>query len=711
MRTARHQDRPPRSTPALIAGLCCLALAACQQPAREVERDAAVKDAGSLPEPSEPAWLANLRARGALRVLILQPEAGEVVPREGDRLLADRARAEALAARLDVDVEFVPIERESQLVPALLAGRGDLIGTPLRADAPVDGIAFSKPVRHVQIVAVSARKDRKRLRKARHLSRFELVRTPTLSSELLDRLGKQARRELTVVEPEDPEDIDEILFRIGTGKGEAAVTLSHHLDDYLAYRKDVRGAFTLGDLPIALAVPAGQRDLLDFIDAFLAEYLMTPHLRQRYGGDLADIKQRRVIRVAMLNNAVAYFIYRGQQVGFQFDLAELLSMRLGVRLEVVVPKRPGDLLRMLTENRADVAVVTPNLDDPLFGQCGYSLPIDHADQVLVQPADQAPLSDLEQLAGKTVNVRRSSQYYATLKWIAKRVSGLRVVAASEDHETEELIRQVGQGEIPLTVANSALLQVERSYRDDIQGSLVLARARPLVFAVRAESRDLLERLNRFVLKDCSGPKHRALLDRYFGKNRRMAEVRTESLSATGAISPYDELVKAVGREFDLDWRLILAQMYQESRFDPRAVSWAGARGLLQVMPETGRELGLKDPWDPEQNVRAGVGYLKWLISRFEPTLPERQRIRFALASYNAGLGHVRDARRLARARRLDPDRWFDHVEKAIVLLEKPKYHRRAKHGYCRGSEPVQYVSRIQDKYDAFSRLAPALDGE
>lgn len=711
MRLADRQEFPPPLSTALFAGLCCLILAACQQSTDPTATDAAVESPGGDQGPAEPAGLAALRAKGVLRVLLLEPEGGEVVPREGGRLLADRARAEALAARLGIDVQIVPVERESQLVPALLADRGDLIGTPIRSDQAHAGVAFGKPVRHVELTVVSARKDRKRLRRARDLKRFKLVRTPVLSDDMRARLSKQARRELEVIEPPDPEDIDEILFRIGTGKGEAAVILSHYLEDYQAYRKDVRAAFELGDAPIALAVRSDRRDLLDFTDAFLAEYLMTPHLRQRYGGDLADIKQRRVIRVAMLNNAVAYFIYRGQQVGFQFDLAELLSMRLGVRLEVVVPDRPGDLLRMLVEDRADVAVVTPNLDDPLFGQCGFSLPIDHADQVLVQPAGQEPLTDLDQLAGKTVHVRRSSQYYATLKWIAQRVSGLRVVASSEDHETEELIRQVGEGEIPLTVANSALLKVERTYRDDIQGSLVLARARPLVFAVREESHELLERLNRFVLADCSGPKHRALLERYFGHDRRMAEVRTESLSATGAISPYDDLAKAVGREFGLDWRLILAQMYQESRFDPKAVSWAGARGLLQVMPETGRQLGLKDPYDPEQNVRAGVKYLEWLISRFEPTLPERQRIRFALASYNAGLGHVRDARRLARARRLDPDRWFGNVERAIELLEKPKFHRRAKHGYCRGSEPVQYVGHIQDKYDAFSRLVPALDGE
>jgi len=126
---------------------------------------------------------------------------------------------------------------------------------------------------------------------------------------------------------------------------------------------------------------------------------------------------------------------------------------------------------------------------------------------------------------------------------------------------------------------------------------------------------------------------------------------------------------------------------------------------MQIMPGTAREMGLADPWDPEQNMRTGVAYLSRLIDRIDPSLPMRQRIRFALAAYNAGLGHLRDARRLARAKGWDPERWFEHVERAMALLEKPRYYRRARHGYVRGSEPVQYVSRIQDKYDVYTRLA------
>jgi membrane-bound lytic murein transglycosylase F len=172
----------------------------------------------------------------------------------------------------------------------------------------------------------------------------------------------------------------------------------------------------------------------------------------------------------------------------------------------------------------------------------------------------------------------------------------------------------------------------------------------------------------------------------------------------GPLTPYDALLKRHSARYNLDWRLMAALAYQESRFDPSARSWAGARGLFQLMPVTGRELGFDDLEDPNQGIPAGIQYLARLIDQFEPTLPFRQRVRFALAAYNAGYGHVVDARRIAAELGLDPNRWFQNVERAMLLLENPKYYRRARHGFCRGQQPVKYVSEIQSRYDTYVKL-------
>ena len=170
------------------------------------------------------------------------------------------------------------------------------------------------------------------------------------------------------------------------------------------------------------------------------------------------------------------------------------------------------------------------------------------------------------------------------------------------------------------------------------------------------------------------------------------------MEAGKAISPYDDLVKKESLKYGLDWRLITSQMYQESRFNPKARSFAGAQGLLQVMPRTGRQFGYTNLTKPENGVAAGLAYLDWLEQRFPARLDLAEKLYFTLAAYNAGHGHVEDARRLAQRLGKDPDKWFGHVEDAMLLLAKPQYARQARYGYVRGSEPVKYVREIKNRY-------------
>ncbi len=171
------------------------------------------------------------------------------------------------------------------------------------------------------------------------------------------------------------------------------------------------------------------------------------------------------------------------------------------------------------------------------------------------------------------------------------------------------------------------------------------------------------------------------------------------------LSPYDEITRKYADEYGFDWRLITAQMYQESRFDPATKSFAGAEGLLQVMPRTAKFMGFGDMSGPEEGIHAGVKYLQWVRNRFEPTLPFNERMWFALAAYNAGHGYVQDARRLARQKGWDDDRWFDHTEKAMLLLSKERYAKKSRHGYVRGIEPVSYVRNIRRRYRAYVDIA------
>lgn len=148
----------------------------------------------------------------------------------------------------------------------------------------------------------------------------------------------------------------------------------------------------------------------------------------------------------------------------------------------------------------------------------------------------------------------------------------------------------------------------------------------------------------------------------------------------------------------MDWRLLVSQMYQESKFNPKAKSFAGALGLMQVMPRTAREFGFDNLQTPENGIAAGTAYMNWLEERFPGELDFQERIYFTLAAYNAGTGHVRDARRLAKQLGLDSNKWFGHVDQAMLKLSQPKYYKQSRFGYVRGSEPVTYVRNIRDRY-------------
>ena len=161
------------------------------------------------------------------------------------------------------------------------------------------------------------------------------------------------------------------------------------------------------------------------------------------------------------------------------------------------------------------------------------------------------------------------------------------------------------------------------------------------------------------------------------------------------ISPYDEIIQRHASHYNMDWHLMSALAYTESRFNPAAKSRVGARGLMQVMPATGRELGFDNVEDLESNVEAGTLYMSRLIRVLTDKVPPQERVNFALAAYNAGLGHVYDAQKIAREMGLNPNKWFGNVEKAIVLLQKPEYARKARYGYCRGGQPVAYVAKVR----------------
>ncbi|MCZ6616846.1 MAG: transporter substrate-binding domain-containing protein [Gammaproteobacteria bacterium] len=439
-------------------------------------------------------------------------------------------------------------------------------------------------------------------------------------------------------------------------------------------------------------------DLLAALDQFLVEQHIGGRRAQRDRQDLSGIKASGTMRMLTLTGPHTFFLWRGELLGFEYELLKLFAKEQGVRLEVVLAPDRASLFENLKLDHADVlAAAVTVTEERLESGLRFSEPYMYVDEVFVSSATNPPPETLEGFDDRMVYSNPVTSHWQHLRQLQPQV---KIQAVADDVET--LLERVRSLEYDITLIDSHLLAIERVHHTDLAEGPVLTRGAPIAWVVHPDNVELGQALDQFTKRVYRGRTYNLLWQKYFGNKRRV--IRHEQQRLVGAeLSPYDGLVKRQSSEFEFDWRMVVAQMYQESGFDPTRTSFAGARGLMQVMPRTAGQVGVavEDLWKPEPNIIAGTRYLNWTRQRFEDSLPLSERLWFALAGYNAGPGHVRDARRLAREQGLNPNLWFDNVERAMLLLSKPKYAQRAHYGFVRGSEPVNYVREIRERYRAY----------
>lgn len=663
--------------------------------------------------PKEPWDLPRIRERGTLRILI---EGGDApfLPRHGAPLIKDRELAEAFAHAEGLTPEFVLVDDFTELWPALKEGRGDVIAAQLTVtEDRQQEVAFTWALETVAEWVVGRRGAPGLPTEAKALAGREVhVRRSSSYAQSLLRLREEGI-DLQLVDAPESADPEVLAYDVTRGERPLTVVDSHMLPGIAAYNPDLQPLFKIAEgQRIAWAVRKDATALLARMNAFLVERTLTEHTSELFTGDLEQIRKRGVLRVLTRNNPVTYFMWRGEAFGFDYELMKLVADELGVRLAMVVPPSREELIPWLLEGRGDVIAASMTATTERAKKVRFTRPYLFVDEVLVKRSGDQTVNAPADLAGKSVHVRPSSSYSASLTRLKQAIGPFEIVAAPEELETAELVDKVGAGELPYTVADSHILDVELTWRDDVAAAFKLPPSgvvaagdgagegqHRVAFAVRPKNARLHAFLEALLEREYRGLRYNMAKKRYFENKRQISRAVEDRLGKSGRISPYDEVLKKYARRYGLDWRLVAAQAFQESRFDPKAKSWVGARGLMQVMPATGKELGFTDLEDPDQGTHAGVAYLARLVRGLDPKIPFKQRLRFGLAAYNVGIGHVADARRVAAERGLDPNRWFGHVEKAMLLLEKPEVYRKARYGYCRGSEPVKYVSNIQLRYD------------
>ena len=628
----------------------------------------------------------------------------EYLPRSGPAGDLGRTLAAAFADELGLELVWVTFETEAEIVDALLSGKGDLaLGRVTASGEPTsDAVALTIPFRRVRGQLVS-RADDGDVSDAGDLAGRRIA---IQESSPFVQAVEDFRAGFPGIDIEQiPEDVhpDEILHRVAAGAYDVTIAESFWTDKVLGYRNDLRVAFDLeGAVSHTAAVRPDATDLLRAANEFLLRALPQAGRPAVYHADLDEMRSRGALRMLTLNGPATYYTARGELVGFEYDLMGKLADELGLRLDVVVVPSADDLIPWLRDGRGDViaAGVTPR-DEPPLEDVAYSRPYHMVNLTVVQRDDEPELDGPPDLAGRDVALRRDSPFWPVMEAMRDSTAELNLVSVAEPVEAADLIAGVGTGDYDLAVEESHLVDMELAWREDVRVSLRLDDEAGHRWIVRQDQPALLDAVDAFLEREYRGLFYNIVRRRYFGGTRRAA---TEPRAGEDiGVSPYDDLVRTYADRYDLLWRLVVAQMYQESRFDPEARSSAGAVGLMQVLPRTAAEFGFDDLTDPEQGIHAGLRYLVWVRDRFEADLEFADRLAFTLAGYNAGYGHVMDARRVAERRGWDPNRWFDNVERAMLLLSQTQVASTVRFGYCRGSEPVRYVRAIVDRVGAYLR--------
>lgn len=425
--------------------------------------------------------------------------------------------------------------------------------------------------------------------------------------------------------------------------------------------------------------------------------------------DLQQIKDSGELVVLTLYSSTSYFSYRGQEMGFQYELSEQFAKSLGLKLRIEVARNVHELIQKLLAGEGDMIAynlpITKEWKDSIL-YCGEEV-ITH--QVIVQQGNgkQKPLKDVTELIGKDVYVKPGKYYDRLVNLNNELGGGIRVHEITNDSiSAEDLITQVAQGKIPYTVADNDLARLNKTYYPNLNINLSISFDQRSSWAVRKNTPELAAAANKWHQENLTSPAYTASMKRYFENSKMMPHSPILSLKE-GKISHFDDLFKKYAKEIGWDWRMLASLAYTESNFDTTAVSWAGAKGLMQLMPATARAMGVPagKEQNPEESIRAAIKYITATDRSFSMIPDKQERLNFILASYNAGLGHIYDAMALAEKHGKNKLVWKDNVENFILLKSNEEYFTDpvCKNGYFRGIETYNFVRDITSRYESYKK--------
>ena len=430
--------------------------------------------------------------------------------------------------------------------------------------------------------------------------------------------------------------------------------------------------------------------------------------------DLLRIVHTGEINVLTLSGSMSYFIYKGEPKGYEYELMSNLADNLKVKINIHLAENETKLMEMLLRGEGDliaynIPITNEGKEQVLY--CGREV---INEQVLVQRTNKGDtlLTDVTGLIGKEVWVIHNSKYYKRLKNLNDELGGgIRIRIIEKDTITvEDLIRMVSKGEISYTLSDADMAQLNKTYFNNINIDLLVGHPQRSSWAVRKTSPVFAEILDKWFEENRNNPQYQQILKRYFeiSKTPGGDEHKTIPTNRHYQISPFDPYFKEYARQIGWDWRLLASISCQESGFVIDRVSWAGAAGLMGLMPTTAEVFGLpvEEIYDPEKNIKTAVAFIKKLNRMFDFIEDGDERIKFILAAYNAGPGHILDAQALTVKFDKNPNDWAD-VEEYVKLKNLPEYYNDpvCKYGYLRSAETIDYVQSVISRWERYREKA------
>lgn len=417
--------------------------------------------------------------------------------------------------------------------------------------------------------------------------------------------------------------------------------------------------------------------------------------------------------VGTLYSPTAFFILRDDTLGYDYERICDFARDHGIGLRFKVAESMKELMGFLEKGEVDLlAVEIPEIAEykSVVIPCGSP---NVTYQVLVQPNTKDVITDVTQLVGHDVYVIQGSQYEARLRNLDSEIGG-GINIHPIDNDTiidEDLIDMVATGKLPMTVVNSDIAQLNATYYGDdkIDISLRVSFAQRSSWAVGKNDAWLADTINAWAASDRAKAFSLEAKRRYFELSKSNGDSADYQLK-DGDISPYDSLFRVYAPTARVDWLMLAAICKVESGFNNHLISWAGARGIMQVMPSTAKAYGFTadDLDDPEKCIDVASQSLADLEEFLKPRITdEAERMHFKIASYNSGVGHIVDAIALAKKYDLDPNVWYENVEEAALWKSRPEYYNDpvCRYGYFRAKETVNYVKQVEQAYDDFVALA------